>query len=466
MTNKQVTDQFGNQYLLKECIGEGAEGAVYRTDVEGKLVKLVKIEATHKESWTEHKKWLVRKNIPSSVQIILPLAVLTGDDLGYVMNEVENHVPLVEWIQKPEDEALSDWYNVKTGGVKKRVEIAANLAKSIRNLHTVGLAFSDLSPMNILVSPTSKSIWIIDPDNITSPGMFNQKVLGTPRYIAPELFHESRSISSLTDTYAYGVLMFEMFRLGHPYIGDDLADASPEEEEQAFKGLYPYIEHPTDDSNRSTVHLPANLILTPAINQLFERLFVEGQENFLKRPTLLEMYREFNLTQDCVNHCSCGASYILQTNCCPWCDTPAQQLTFLNCVKESIVKDAILENGRLTKSKEVAHQILLPLNIWKPVYQHHFNPNVAQEDNIALGTIRLEVDKVVFINRHSDQKPYLVVDRMTKQRKKIEFNDGVVLNAGQTILIQSMTEKLNNYIPELESVKLFNYVELSVEVKK
>lgn len=66
-------------------------------------------------------------------------------------------------------ETNAAWY-LSTGGLKRRLAIAANMADSIAALHERGLAYVDLNPNNVMVSddPGRTETWLIDTDNLTS----------------------------------------------------------------------------------------------------------------------------------------------------------------------------------------------------------------------------------------------------------------------------------------------------------
>ena len=99
--------------------------------------------------------------------------------------------------------------------------------------------------------PSIASICMIDIDNIYIPGGDSGNVLGTSRYMAPEIMNKQVSPDIFTDAYSLALILFELLRVGHPYVGDMVEDGTPEQQTQAYLGLYPYEDDPDTDVNRS-----------------------------------------------------------------------------------------------------------------------------------------------------------------------------------------------------------------------
>lgn len=179
---------------------------------------------------------------------------------------------------------------------------------------------------------------MIDVDNIYVAGKGAAAVLGTPRYIAPEVISRQKNPDVLSDNYSLAVLIFELLRIGHPYISDDILDGTPEDEEAALAGKYDYV----DDDN-STNMLPADIVLTEKLKQLFEKCFVNGKKNRIERPSAREF--EFALLEasnKLIKCPSCGAWHYPRKSGkvyegCPWCDAtskPKARLNFYDVLTE------------------------------------------------------------------------------------------------------------------------------------
>lgn len=110
--------------------------------------------------------------------------------------------------------------------VADRIAILATLARAIAHAHRNGVLHRDLSPRNILVDPSGTPKVLdfglasrTDRDDaasilLTAPGA----VLGTLRYMSPEhLSGKSQIIDTRSDTFALGVIAFEVLAGRHPY---------------------------------------------------------------------------------------------------------------------------------------------------------------------------------------------------------------------------------------------------------
>ncbi len=75
---------------------------------------------------------------------------------------------------------LGDWMN--------HLKVCLLLSRAVRRMHMAGLAHSDLSYKNVLVDPSNGHACVIDVDGLVVPGKYPPDVVGTPDFIAPEVF--------------------------------------------------------------------------------------------------------------------------------------------------------------------------------------------------------------------------------------------------------------------------------------
>ena len=63
----------------------------------------------------------------------------------------------------------ASWY-LSTGGLRRRLAIAARIADTVTILHALALAYVDLNPNNVMISEdlSRDETWLIDTDNLTS----------------------------------------------------------------------------------------------------------------------------------------------------------------------------------------------------------------------------------------------------------------------------------------------------------
>lgn len=321
----------GKKHKLGKLAGYGAQGVVYEDGTGSKMIKLYYPTGSKviDEDILERLRFIRNVRMPANFVEIED--IIDTPYVGYVMEKVVDHKPLNTYLIPDKEMSFSEWYNQGLG-FRERIFIGYVIAKAFGTLERSNLSYCDVSGNNILVK-TGKtvSIKMIDVDNIYVAGKGTAAVLGTPRYIAPEVVSRQKNPDVLSDNYSLAVILFELLRVGHPYISDDILDGTPEDEEAALAGKYDYV---TDDN--ATNMLPADIVLTDNLKKLFERCFVDGKKNRLARPSAQEF--EFALLEasNKVIKCpSCGAwHYPRKTgrtyDGCPWCDAPSKPKARLN----------------------------------------------------------------------------------------------------------------------------------------
>ena len=334
LEGKVIETTEGTKYVLTDIVGEGAQGTVYNEASERYLIKLYNSSNPIQNKNRFNKlKWLMQQNYPD--QFIHPLAIIETPFVGYIMEKVEGHYSLNKLLIPPRDVSFSEWYNKQTGGLLRRLFLAHKIAMQFALLHDTNRAYCDISGNNILVNsdPSKASVCMIDIDNIYIPGGDSGNVLGTSRYMAPEIVNRQLSPDIITDDYSLAVILFELLRTGHPYVGDIVDDGTPEQQTQAYLGLYPYVDDPNNDINRSSQMLPIDVVTTKKLKNLFAKTFIQGKENRMMRASARELslacLEAYNSVMKCSNP-QCGCWFIAKKKyICPWCDKENSKPWFL-----------------------------------------------------------------------------------------------------------------------------------------
>ncbi|MBD7970424.1 protein kinase domain-containing protein [Paenibacillus gallinarum] len=443
---KEVKDTEGRKYIINNKIGEGAQGAVYDTENDTFLIKIVRVDEDQRQPTVDRFKWIMKQRIPSEARIITPVAILEQPLTGYVMKKAKGHESLNKYIYPGNVSNLGEWYNIQTGGLKKRFEIAISLSKCFRQLHLQGLCYCDVSPNNILISRNHRSIVLIDSDNLTSTSLFTSSILGTPRYIAPELFMLSKQPNSITDTYSFAVILFELLRLGHPLIGDVILNGTPEMEEDAVKGHVVYVDHPNDESNRNSSILPADVLLTEELRGLFQKMFVDGLHEHMKRPTLYEFTSALQRAEDQLIKCDniqCHAFYYAQdghAQVCPWCRQKKNEFCKVHIVETANFTDEFFENGKEKISRTLSTIVLNDDAI--AIYSRHVGSLVSQDSDKALAIIKKVDDKHV-IMKNCSQNNFFILNKETRSRELLKPDETKNLNMGLDNVIFDIEENIS-----------------------
>jgi DNA-binding helix-hairpin-helix protein with protein kinase domain len=259
-------------------LGSGGQGEVYRATLTGGQRIAIKwyypAQATPEQRAALDT--LIKKGAPNA-RFLWPLELASSagtPGFGYLM-------PLRE----PRFKSIVDL-------MKRRIEpsfralttAGLDLAHSFLQLHAKGLCYRDISFGNVFFDPNTGDVLICDNDNVTVDGTASASVLGTPRFMAPEVVRGEALPSSQTDLFSLAVLLFYMLMVHHPLEG---------KQEAAIKcfdlpamtrlyGIAPvFIFDPNDKSNRPVPGYHDNALaywpLYPQfLRDLFTRSFTDG----------------------------------------------------------------------------------------------------------------------------------------------------------------------------------------------
>jgi serine/threonine protein kinase len=278
----QTGESVRTQAASLECqvgqlLGGGGQGEVYRATVSGKPVALKwylpRAATQHQRNSIES---LIRKGAPTQ-RFLWPVDIVTSDfhlGYGYIM-------PLRE----PSYRSLVDLMRRRIDPTFRTLATAGfELAHSFLQLHSKGLCYRDISFGNLFLHPDSGQILICDNDNVAIDGDTTAGILGTPRFMAPEVVRGEAMPSTQTDLYSLAVLLFYLFTVHHPLEGmRELAIHSFDLPAMTrLYGLDPlFIFDPIDESNRPVRGFHDNVldswpIYPRFLRDLFTRAFTAG----------------------------------------------------------------------------------------------------------------------------------------------------------------------------------------------
>jgi serine/threonine protein kinase len=291
-----VYDQFGKTIVLKDQLGAGGEGTVYR--VSGR--ECAKIY-TNPTPFKEAKISTMIAKPPRPLtdptckngRVAWPTKNLYdcpgGHFIGYMM-------PLIELNKYQESEVVFiEKQRTKTFGERFTYEhlmIAAyNFAMTVHFIHLAGHSVGDLREKNILVD-ASGQVCLVDCDSfqIMDPAKkrFFASQTYTPAYLAPEWTDKDLSKANRrgNDHFALGVWIFQMLMNGmHPYQArGGKADHAPSLSEKIKKGTYPYARA---RGLKPPVAAPDFDQVPKSLQVLFQACFVNGHRHPDDRPQAL-----------------------------------------------------------------------------------------------------------------------------------------------------------------------------------
>lgn len=335
-----LEDVRGARYPLKKELARGGQGVVYTTDLSQVLIKgFTNKDEIAKKRWRNHIDWLIRQDI-ADLKLARPLILLKEPRMGYVMELMDGLIPLKSLLdnfiratdkvstgnQAPHIEEY-----LENGGLRRRIRILCQLARTLNQLHSRGMLYGDISPDNVFVSddPDHAETWLIDCDNISFE-CHSGLAVHTPDYGAPEAVRGDAMLSSLTDCWSFAVVAYQLLTHNHPLKGDRVNDGDPEMEDEALRGEHPWINDPENPDNQCLVNLPMQLVEHSKLPGLFQQTFGPGLGSPVERPGMAEWLEALTEVDERLFVCTdCGGHSVLplddtelRSARCFFCDTP------------------------------------------------------------------------------------------------------------------------------------------------
>ena len=304
-----VQTDSGHVCRVESFIGGGGQGEVYRAQLDGQPIALkwyFPEQATPAQR--QSLETLIRKG-PPSAHFLWPLELITAPNIagfGYLM-------PLRE----PRYKGIVDLMKRRIDPSFRTLSIAGlQLAQAFLELHAQGLCYRDIAFGNVFFDPDSGAIQVCDNDNVAIDGEGVSGVLGTPRFIAPEVVRGEAAPSTQTDLFSLSVLLFYLLHIHHPLEGAREA-AIKCFDLPAMTRLYGteplFIFDPTDNANRPIAGLHDNaLAYWPLYPTFLRERFVQAFTSGLHDPHARVRESEWRATLaqliDAIHYCgACNA---------------------------------------------------------------------------------------------------------------------------------------------------------------
>ncbi|MEP6903253.1 MAG: serine/threonine protein kinase [Actinomycetota bacterium] len=262
---------------IEVLLGAGGQGEVYQANLGGEDVAVKwffpQMATPAQRASIE---LLIRKGAPSE-HFLYPMEITTAMSVpgfGYIMplrpKRFKNIVDLMTRRIEPTFRALAT--------------AAFNLAHNYLLLHSQGLCYRDISFGNAFFDPDTGDVLIADNDNVSVDGAGILGVLGTPRFMAPEIVRGEAVPSTQTDLFSLSVLIFYMLMVAHPLEGAKEAAIKALDLPAMTKiyGKEPiFIFDPNNDSNRPVPGIHDNAlafwrIYPQFLRDIFIRAFTAG----------------------------------------------------------------------------------------------------------------------------------------------------------------------------------------------
>ncbi|MDQ3649298.1 MAG: serine/threonine protein kinase [Acidobacteriota bacterium] len=261
----------------EKLLGAGGQGEVYKATLGGEAVALKwffpQMATPEQRAAIE---LLVRKGAPSE-HFLWPIELAVDPNVqgfGYVMGlrpaRFKNIVDLMKRRIEPTFRALAT--------------ACFNLAHNYLLLHSQGFCYRDISFGNAFFDPDNGDVLICDCDNVAVNGGGTLGVLGTPRFMAPEVVRGEAVPSTETDLFSLAVLIFYMLTVSHPLEGKKETEIKCLDLPAMNKlyGTEPiFIYDPQDESNSPVAGIHDNAlafwrIYPQFLHDIFTRAFTVG----------------------------------------------------------------------------------------------------------------------------------------------------------------------------------------------
>lgn len=209
-------------WSLRETIGSGGMGQVWlATRSDGlysgraavKLLHATRLDAQAQARFAREGEFLARLTHPHIAQLLD--AGLTPDGTRYLVLE---YVP---------GERIDHWCDARTLGIEARLRLFMQVCEAVAYAHSHLVVHRDLKPANILVTGEGHvklldfgvAKLLVGDDAAQQTELTRAAPAGlTPEYAAPEQI-EGQPITTATDVYALGVVLFGLLSGARPYGG-------------------------------------------------------------------------------------------------------------------------------------------------------------------------------------------------------------------------------------------------------
>jgi len=268
-----------------------------------------------------------RRAAPS---VAWPVDVLFSDPrgsalAGYVMPEVRGALLAVALYDVAERKRLARCFNWR-----HLLHTTRNLADVIDVLHRRGYVIGDLNESNVFVHADT-TVTLIDTDSfqMVVGGRCLPCTVGKPEYTPPEsqaVTFRDHARTRHDDTFAYGVLAFQLLMLGrHPFDSiPQRADLdSPESPGRIRSNWFAAAHLGQGKGILPPSKCPPFRLLPPTVQSLFVRCFVDGARNPALRPAASEWRHTLSaVIRNGLAVCRSNPEHIFPNHltACPWCE--------------------------------------------------------------------------------------------------------------------------------------------------
>jgi serine/threonine protein kinase len=207
-------------YELREKIGEGGMGVVYRAHQRNAdrtvAVKVIRPDRLERLTPEQRQEWLARfKTEAQTAACLEHNHIVTVYEVGEIEGQ---HFYSMRYV---DGQSLADI--LKAGPIPNQRAAAylKPVAEAVHYAHCSGILHRDLKPKNILVGTNDQPYvadfglakWLEDAESLTQPGAW----LGSPPYLSPEQAQDAKNTTPTSDVYSLGATLYELLTGQPPF---------------------------------------------------------------------------------------------------------------------------------------------------------------------------------------------------------------------------------------------------------
>ncbi len=265
-----------DKYKLEELVASGGMGRVYR-GVHPTLDRQVII-----------KKLTLRGEASYAERFRREASILMDFRSDYVVDvydhfrKASNHYIVMEYVDGCSVQDLLQRERYLDGATSAWIVLCT--ARALVYAHSKNVVHRDIKPANVLVSKEG-DVKLVDfgiatsrenDSDLTSEGM----TLGTPSYMAPEQFADSRTVDGRADFYSLGVMLYELLTGRKPFPGR----FSPELIRTIESGRYKKPRKVNPSAPRELVSIIRSVMRpNPKRRKIAPEQFISRLERYLSR---------------------------------------------------------------------------------------------------------------------------------------------------------------------------------------
>ena len=291
-------------YRLTELIGKGSFGRVYRaTDLKNKQLVAVKIINVDESDTVNPKLADTYSDLLKEINALQRLSEIKAQNINHVIEALPvGHAMWMVTEYCAGGSVATLMKPTAPGGLQEKwiIPILREVTVAIHWVHKEGIIHRDIKCANVLVTEVG-SVQLCD---FGVAGMMESKfdkrstVIGTPHWMAPELFDQNAQYGTEVDIWAFGSMVFELASglppnaragVGLPHLGDFLREHIPRLEGDQYS---------TQLKDLVAFCLVENPSQRPTIEQIQKHPYIYNTSAQYPTRTLANLVKAYKLWED------------------------------------------------------------------------------------------------------------------------------------------------------------------------